>query len=328
MTRIRLPLLYISLGILLALFCIASMGAGKVWIPFPQWLASPDNPAWAILFELRLPRTLLAILVGAVLGLTGAALQGYTRNPLADPGMLGVSSMAALGAVMTFYMGAAAAAIWVLPTSAMVGAAVGVLLLLAIAGATSSIITFILAGVVIQTIAGAGVALALNLAPNPWAVNEIVSWLMGSLSDRSFTEIKIALPGIIIGSLMILTQGRTLDALTLGETGARTLGINLNRARLMLAVGTALAVGSAVAVTGVIGFVGLIVPHLLRPLIGARPSALLLPCALGGAVLTLAADVLVRLIPAPSEVRLGVTMATIGGPFFLALLISMRRKLA
>lgn len=328
MTRVRLPVFYATLSLLMVLFAIASMSAGKVWIPWSQWFAGPDDPAWAILLQLRLPRTVLAILVGAVLGLTGAALQGYTRNPLADPGMLGVSSMAALGAVMTFYMGAAASAIWVLPASAMLGAALGVVLLLAIAGATSSIITFILAGVVIQTIAGAGVALALNLAPNPWAVNEIVSWLMGSLTDRSYTEIKIALPGIVLGSLMILSQGRTLDALTLGETGAKTLGINLNRARLLLAVGTALAVGSAVAVTGVIGFVGLIVPHLLRPLIGARPSALLLPCALGGAVLTLAADVLVRLIPAPSELRLGVAMATIGGPFFLVLLISMRRKLA
>ncbi len=328
MTRVRLPLLYLALTILTVVFAIASMSAGKVWIPWSQWFTSTDDPAWAILFELRLPRTLLAIMVGAVLGLTGAALQGYTRNPLADPGMLGVSSMAALGAVMTFYMGAAGAAIWVLPTSAMVGAAIGVLLLLAISGATSSIITFILAGVVIQTIAGAGVALALNLAPNPWAVNEIVSWLMGSLTDRSFTEVKIAAPGMILGALMILGQGRALDALTLGETGAKALGIDLNRTRLVLAVGTALAVGSAVAVTGVIGFVGLIVPHLLRSLLGGRPSALLLPCALGGAALTLAADVLVRLIPAPSEVRLGVAMAAIGGPFFLALLISMRRKLA
>ncbi len=328
MSTIRRSLIYVGLMALIAVLAVASLSAGKVWIPWSGWLANKGDPAWAILFELRLPRTLLALMVGAVLGLTGAALQGYTRNPLADPGMLGVSSMAALGAVLTFYMGTVAAAIWVLPAAAMVGAGLGVVLLLLMAGATSSIVTFILAGVVIQTISGAGVALALNLAPNPWAVNEIVTWLMGSLSDRSFDEIKIAAPGMALGSLLLLTQGRTLDALSLGENGAKTLGVNLGRGRLMLAIGSALAVGSAVAVTGVIGFVGLVTPHILRPLVGARPSALLLPSALGGAVITLAADIVVRLMPAASEIKLGVAMAIIGGPFFLALLISMRRKLA
>ena len=176
--------------------------------------------------------------------------------------------------------------------------------------------------------AGAGVALALNLAPNPWAVNEIVNWLMGSLADRSVVELRLAAPGMILGCLLLLTQGRTLDALTLGEAGARSLGVRLDVGRMMLALGAALAVGSAVAVTGSIGFVGLIVPHLLRPLIGARPGGLLLPSALGGAALTLAADILVRLTPASTEIKLGVAMAALGGPFFLALLITMRRKLA
>lgn len=322
------PALYTSLVVVTALLAVASLSAGKSWIDWSGWFASKDSPQWAILFELRLPRTLLAIMVGGVLGLTGAALQGYTRNPLADPGMLGVSSMAAFGAVLTFLMGSIAAQAWVLPVSAMVGAALGVALLLAMAGATSSIVTFILAGVVIQTVAGAGVALVLNLAPNPWAVNEIVTWLMGSLTDRSFNDIKLAAPAMLVGCVFMLTQGRTLDALTLGEKGARTLGVNLGLGRLMLAIGASLAVGSAVAVTGVIGFVGLITPHLLRPFVGARPSALLLPSALGGAAITLAADILVRLIPAHSEVKLGVAMAIVGGPFFLALLISMRRKIA
>lgn len=328
MTAPPRPFLYAGLLVLMALLSLASLSAGKLWIPVTDWFSADNDLTRTILFELRLPRTALAILVGAVLGLTGAALQGYTRNPLADPGMLGVSSMAALGAVLTFYMGTAAAAIWVLPTAAMVGAALGVVLLLIMAGATSSVVTFILAGVVIQTVAGAGVALALNLAPNPWAVNEIVTWLMGSLTDRSFDEVRIAAPGIVLGGLLMLTQGRTLDALTLGENGARTLGVNLGRGRLLLAVGSAMAVGSAVAVTGVIGFVGLITPHILRPLVGSRPSALLLPSALGGACITLAADILVRLMPAASEIKLGVAMAIIGGPFFLILLISMRRKLA
>ena len=311
----------------LAMLGFVSLCAGKVWIPWDQWATRPGDPAWAILFELRLPRTVLAAMVGAVLGLCGAAMQGYTRNPLADPGMLGVSGMAAMGAVTTFYMGALGGTVWMLPAMAIAGAALGVVLLLVLAGTTSSIITFILAGVVIQTIASSGVALALNLAPNPWAVNEIINWLMGSLTDRSMSEVQIAAPGMIIGAALLLSQGRALDALTLGENGARSLGISLGRVRAVLVSGAALAVGSAVAVTGVIGFVGLITPHLLRPLVRSRPGDLLLPSAIGGAVLTLAADILVRLVPAANEIKLGVAMAALGGPFFLALLISKRRKL-
>lgn len=316
-----------SLLSLVAVLSFASLCAGKVWIPLQDWAADPGDPAWAILFELRLPRTVLAIMVGAVLGLGGAAMQGYTRNPLADPGMLGVSSMAALGAVLTFYMGAFGSQMWVMPTMAIAGAATGVALLLALAGATSSIVTFILAGVVIQTIAGAGVSLALNLAPNPWAVNEIINWLMGSLADRSMDDLKIAAPGMVLGCILLASSGRALNALTLGEAGARTLGINLSVTRWVLVVGAAMAIGSAVAVTGVIGFVGLITPHLLRPFVNSKPGALLLPSAIGGAALTLAADILVRIIPAHNEVKLGVAMAAIGGPFFLALLISMRKKI-
>ena len=315
------------LGVLLVLLSMVSMAAGRVWVPLSDWL-NPADPRWSIIFELRLPRTILAVAVGAALGMAGAAMQGYTRNPLADPGALGVSSMGALGAVLTLYLGAGAAEPWVITSFAMLGALVAVFLLLALSGRASSIVTFVLAGVILQTMAGAGVALALSLAPNPWAVNEIVNWLMGSLADRSVVELRLAAPGMILGCLLLLTQGRTLDALTLGEAGARSLGVRLDVGRMMLALGAALAVGSAVAVTGSIGFVGLIVPHLLRPLIGARPSGLLLPSALGGAALTLAADILVRLTPASTEIKLGVAMAALGGPFFLALLISMRRKLA
>jgi len=200
--------------------------------------------------------------------------------------------------------------------------------LLGLAGVTSSVVTFVLAGFIIQTVCTAGISLALNLAPNPWAVNEIVNWLMGSLADRSVEEVRIAAPGVILGSLMLLTQGRALDALTLGEQGARSLGVSLVRTRLLLALGVSLAVGSSVAVTGVIGFVGLIVPHLLRPLVGARPGALLWPSLLGGAVLTLAADILVRMTPAANEIKLSVAMAALGGPFFLSMLIDMRRRFA
>lgn len=318
-------------GVLLALLAIlfgASLCAGRVWAPWSAWISNGADPRWAIVFGLRLPRTILAILVGGALGLSGAALQGYTRNPLADPGALGVSAAAGLGAVLTLYLGAAAEAHWILPAAAMIGAGLGVAALLALAGVTSSIVTFVLAGFVIQTVCGAGIALALNLAPNPWAVNEIVNWTLGSLADRSVDEVKLAAPGIIAGGLLLLTQGRSLDALTLGERGARSLGVELTRTRLLLAIGVAVAVGSSVAVTGVISFVGLITPHLLRPVLGSKPSALLLPSFLGGAALTLGADILVRMTPAASEVRLSVAMAALGGPFFLAMLVSMRRRLA
>lgn len=312
----------------LAVLFILSLCAGRVWTPWSAWVSGGADPRWAIVFGLRLPRTILALLVGGALGLSGAALQGYTRNPLADPGVLGVSSSAALGAVLTLYLGAASEASWVLPAAAMLGAAVGVAALLALSGVTSSVVTFILAGFIIQTVCTAGISLALNLAPSPWAVDEIVSWLMGSLADRSVEEVRIAAPGVIVGSLVLLTIGRALDALTLGEQGARSLGVSLTRTRLLLAIGVALAVGSSVAVTGVIGFVGLIVPHLLRPWLGSRPGDLLFPSLLGGAVLTLAGDILVRLTPAAEEVKLSVAMAALGAPFFLWMLVAMRRRLA
>ena len=304
-----------------------SMAAGRVWVPLTQWLDATD-PRHAIIFELRLPRTLLAIAVGAALGMSGAAMQGYTRNPLADPGALGVSSMAALGAVLTLYLGAGAAAPWITATAAMSGALIAVFLLLALSGQASSIVTFILAGVILQTVAGAGVALALSLAPNPWAVSEIVNWLMGSLADRSNADLALAAPLILVGGGLLALTARGLDALTLGETGAKSLGINMTTTRWCLALGVALTAGASVAVTGVIGFVGLIVPHLLRPLVGARPSGLLIPSAIGGAVLVLAADILVRLTPAATEVRLGVAMAVLGGPFFFGLLLSLRKRIA
>lgn len=314
-------------AVLVVLFGL-SLCAGRVWAPWSAWASHGEDPRWAIVFGLRLPRTILAVLVGGALGLSGAALQGYTRNPLADPAALGVSTAAALGAVLTLYLGAAAEAAWILPAGAMIGAGLGVAALLTLAGVTSSIVTFLLAGFIIQTVCGAAIALALNLAPNPWAVNEIVNWLMGSLADRSVDEVRLAAPGVLAGGLLLLTLGRALDALTLGEQGARSLGVALSRTRLLMAVGVAVAVGSSVAVTGVISFVGLITPHLLRPLLGSRPSAVLLPSGLGGAALTLGADILVRLTPAASEVKLSVAMAILGGPFFLWMLITMRRRLA
>jgi iron complex transport system permease protein len=318
----------LDLGLLVLLVILAGLSllAGRVWIPLNH-LGDAADPRWLIVTELRIPRTLLGILVGGALGLCGATLQGYTRNPLADPGVLGVSSMAAFGAVLTLYLPLTAAA-WMMPVFGMAGAGIGVAVLLLLAAPAGEAVSFLLAGVILNTIASAGVAMALSLAPNPWASSEIMTWLMGSLTDRSIIDVRTAAPFVLAGAALLLTTGRALDALTLGETGARALGVSLRRTQVIIAVGVGLACGAAVSVTGVIGFVGLITPHLIRPLVGARPGRLLIPSALAGAALLLAADILVRLIPAASEVRLGVAMAALGGPFFLFLLISNRRRLA
>ncbi len=319
----------LELGLLALLSGLSALSVitGRVWTPLAD-LGGPGDPRWLIITQLRIPRTLLGILIGAALGLAGATLQGYTRNPLADPGVLGVSSMAAFAAVLTLYFNVALASPWVLPAFAMTGAAVGVVLLVLVAAPAGEAVSFLLAGVILNTLSSAGVALALSLSPNPWAASEIMTWLMGSLADRGPLDVRLAAPFIIAGSALLLATGPALDALTLGETGARALGVSLRRTQAMIALGVGLACGAAVAVSGVIGFVGLITPHLVRRLVGDRPSRLLVPSALAGACLLLAADILVRLTPNAGEVHVGVAMAALGAPVFLALLLSMRRSLA
>ena len=327
MRSISARFLYSALLFALVTLSCASLIAGKVWVPWSAWFALYDDPLWVIILELRIPRTILGVAVGFALGVSGAALQGYTRNPLADPGVLGVSALAALGAVMTLFFGVTISSPWLLPLGAMTGAIGGVAVLLLLAGATSSVLTFILAGAILNTVASAGVALALSLSPNPWALNEIVNWLMGSLVDRSNSDVFISIPLIALGCGLLMMTARALDALTLGDMGARSLGVNLAATRLLLALGVGLATGASVAATGVIGFVGLVTPHLMRPLVGARPGALLIPSGLAGTVLVLAADIIVRLMPSVVEIKLGVAMAVLGGPFFLGLLLVLRRRL-
>lgn len=317
--------LTIGLLVLLLLAACLSVAAGKVWVPLDAWTAA--DPRSIIIVELRLPRTVLALAVGGGLGLSGAVMQGYLRNPLADPGLFGVSSGAALGAVVSLYFGYAAQA-WLLPGFALAGAAATMALLAAIAGRSGSLILFTLAGLILTSIAGSATALAISLAPTPFVASQIVTWLMGALTDRSWDDVKIAVPLIGVGAVLLATTGRSLDALTLGEPAARSLGVDPRRLQTSVIVGTALTVGAAVAAAGVIGFVGLIVPHMVRPFVGGRPSATLLPSALGGALLLTVADSLVRIAPTVSELRLGIAMSMLGGPFFLWLLVRMRRGLA
>jgi iron complex transport system permease protein len=314
-----------SLLALVLVLAVASIAVGRIVLDWNVWL-DQDAIGRTILLELRLPRALLGVTIGAALGLAGAALQGYLRNPLADPGTLGVSSMAAFGAVLSIFFGIADLHPWVLPASGVAGAMLGMAALFLLAGVTASALTLVLSGVILSAIAVAGIALVLSLSPSPWAAGEIVRWLLGALADRSLDDLLLCTPLIAIGAALIFGSRRALDALTLGEMGARSLGIDLGRAQWLLACGVGLVVGASVAVSGIIGFVGLVVPHLLRPLVGARPAALLIPSAVGGAALVLAGDVLVRLLPGGSEVQLGVVMSLIGAPFFFALLYSMRRQ--
>ena len=318
MTR---PLAGLALAIAVAV--PLSLLAGRVWIdPFHPAIAN----APVILLELRLPRACLALVVGAGLGGAGAAMQGYLRNPLADPGLFGIAPGAALGAVLALL---ATAAAWVLPVAAFAGAAAAMAMLALIAGRTAGVAVFTLAGMMIASLAGALTSLAISLAPNPFALSEIVTWLMGALSDRSWRDVGIAAPPTVLGLALLQRAGRDLDALTLGEDAARTLGVEPARLQATMIAGVGLTVGAGVAVAGIIGFVGLMVPHLVRGLTDRRPSQLVLPSALGGALLVLVADSLCRVLPlAGGELRLGIALSLLGAPFFLALLLRMRRGLA
>ena len=327
-----------SLGLLLALLALlvaaafaASLLVGPAAIGLPElleglWGGRLETTA-LIVREVRLPRALLALMIGATLGLAGAALQGFLRNPLAEPGLIGVSASASLGAVLAFYSGLAGLFALALPLGGLAGATLGVLLVQGLAGRGGSPLTLILAGIAVTSFAGALTSLALNLAPNPFAALEIMFWLMGSLADRSFEHVWLSAPFMVAGWLILMTLGRPLDALTLGEDAAQTMGFDLRAVRHRLVFGTAVSVGAATSVAGAIGFVGLIVPHLLRPLVGHRPAALLPASALGGALLTLCADVAVRLLSPDRELKLGVLTALVGAPFFLLLVLRHRRQL-
>ena len=314
-----IPLLLLALLLAIPL----SLLAGRVWIaPF-----DPLTPnAALILGELRLPRALLAVTLGAGLGAAGAAMQGYLRNPLADPGLFGIAPGAALGAVLSFWTGYAAVP-WTLPLFALMGAAGAMALLSLIAGRTGSVMLFTLAGMMIASLAGALMSLAISLAPTPFALSEIVTWLMGSVADRGWREVWIAAPLTLAGIALLRLAGRGLDALTLGEAAARSLGIEPRRLQALLVAGVGLTVGSGVAVAGIIGFVGLMVPHFVRPFTDRRPSGLIVPSALAGALLLLVADVACRVLPlAGGELRLGIALSLLGAPFFLALLLRLRRE--
>lgn len=318
----------LALSLLVAALFAASLLVGPAGLGLGESLralfAGEGGPVVLVMREIRLPRAILGLLAGATLGLSGAAMQGYLRNPLAEPGLIGVTASAALGAVIALQTGLVAAFALALPLAALAGAGASVVLILLLSGPRGGALALILAGVAISALAGALTSLVLNLSPNPFAAAEIIYWMMGSLLDRSMAHVWIAAPFMLAGMAALLTLGRGLDALTLGEDAARSLGVNLGRLRLVLIGGTAAAVGAAVAVSGAIGFVGLVVPHILRPFVAARPSRLLPASALGGAAMLMAADIATRLIAPDRDLKLGVLTAIVGAPFFLHLIWRMR----
>jgi iron complex transport system permease protein len=321
-------MLILGLGGLASLLALASLAVGPaglyVLAALPDVLRGESGVLGVILLELRLPRLLLAMLVGGTLGLAGAAMQGYLRNPLAEPGVLGVSSCAALGAVVAFYSGFAALSLVALPLGGIAGALLGAVLVSLIAGRGASVGTLILVGVAVNALAAALTAMVLSLSRNPFAFYEASMWLMGSIADRTQQHVLITLPFVLAGGGLLLAARSGLDALVLGEEAARGLGIDIVRLGRLVLAGTALAVGAAVAASGVVGFVGLMAPHAVRAAVGHRPGATLWPAALAGVVLVLAADIAVRLLPTQRELQLGVLTAMLGAPFLIGL--ALRRS--
>ncbi|MHB2167366.1 FecCD family ABC transporter permease [Alsobacter sp. R-9] len=305
---------------LLLLLMLVSLAVGPAGLTLPevvQGLVAGDGVEGLVIRDIRLPRTLLAAIVGATLGIGGAALQGLLRNPLADPGLFGAPQAAALGAVIVLYAGLAGALSFALPAAAIAGAALSVMLVVTVAGRDPGITVLLLAGLAVSSLAGAGTSVAINLSSNPFAITEIVFWLLGSFEDRSFRHVLLAAPFAVASWALILSQGEALRALTLGDEAAESLGVPVARVRLLLVAAVAVGVGACVAVTGAIGFVGLVAPHLVRGAVGADPRRVLVPSALAGAALTLAADIATRLIPATTELKVGALTAIIGVPFFL-----------
>jgi iron complex transport system permease protein len=320
-----------GLVVLVVLLALVSLGIGPVRLSpltvIDALFGGGSDVQQVIVREIRLPRTILGLAIGAILGLSGAALQGLLRNPLASPSLFGAPQSAAFGAVLVIAFGLADVRSWALPVAAIIAAFASVFALLAVAGRNAGLLILILAGLAISSLAGAATALVMNLSSNPFVVLEIAFWLLGSLEDRSFRHVMLALPFIAAGAIILISQRNAFRALSLGEETAQSLGVDVGRLRLWVILGTALGVGGAVAVAGTIGFIGLVAPHLMRPLIGHDPARLLVPSALTGAALLLAADIAVRIIPSTSDIKVGVLTSIIGVPFFLYLIMRERRAL-
>ena len=329
--RRRLMIATTGLAALVALLALGSLGTGPVRLSpltvIDALLGGGTDIQRIIVGEIRLPRMILGLAIGTILGLSGAALQGLLRNPLASPSLFGAPQSAAFGAVLMIALGWADVRSYALPVAGIAMAFASVFVLLGIAGRSAGLLLLILSGLAISSLAGAATALVMNLSSNPFAALEIAFWLLGSLEDRSFRHVMLALPFIVAGAIVLISQRSAFRALSLGEETAQSLGVDVGRLRLLVIAGVALGVGGAVAVSGTIGFIGLVAPHLVRPLVGHDPARLLIPSALTGAALLLAADIAVRIIPSTTDIKVGVLTSIIGVPFFLYLIVRERRSL-
>lgn len=277
-----------------------------------------------VILEIRLPRALAAFVVGAALGISGAALQGLLRNPLAEPGVLGVTATAALFATFTLYYGIATGWPWMLPLASITGALTATGLLAIAAIRIRSVVTLILIGVGLSSFSAAVMSLLLNLAPNPFSLADMINWLLGSVANRSLDDLAIAAPFILLGGGILYLGRRGLSALTLGEEAAAGVGLDLRRQRILVVLGAGIATGAAVAIAGAIGFVGIVAPHIVRPFVAYDPARTLVPSALLAGLILVLADIAVRLLPTSTELKLGVVAALIGAPAFAW--IAMHRR--
>ncbi|MEM8685354.1 MAG: iron ABC transporter permease [Pseudomonadota bacterium] len=325
MSNVRINVL---LGLAALVAILAACALGSTPMAFSRIVAAlvgQSTPGDIIVvWEIRLPRALAAFVVGMALGASGAALQGLLRNPLADPGVLGVTASSSLAATFALYYGLTAASSFLLPVFAILGALAATLLMATAAVRVQSVVTLILIGVGLSSFAGATMSLLLNLAPNPFSLSDMINWMLGSVANRSLDDLKFVLPFIVVGFAILLLSRRGLTALTLGEEAASGLGLNLKRQRTAIVLGAGLATGAAVALAGAIGFVGIVAPHIVRPLVNYDPARTLVPSALLAGLILVLADIGVRLMPTSSELKLGVVAALIGAPAFVW--IAMQRR--
>jgi iron complex transport system permease protein len=337
----------VALGVLGIVSIVLATAFGPARISFSQVVAAlgarlvrgsaagVGAASWqeTVIWSIRLPRALLGFVVGGALALAGAALQGLFRNPLADPSILGVSAGASLGAVLMIFLGLAARAVWLLPLGSFAGAALTALMVLGIASQRGRgrvfTTTMLLVGVAIGALNVSFTTFILSVSLSSFDVGrQVIHWILGGLDGRTWDHFLLAAPAILIGAIAIVVHAREMDALLLGEVTAQSIGVDVPRLRLVLVLATSLLVGAAVAAAGPIGFVGLLVPHILRLVVGATHRPLLPASFLVGGVFVVLADLAARTLLTPLEIPVGVVTAAVGAPFFLVLLLRRGGEIA
>ena len=327
------------LGLLVLVSALVSLSLGPVNIPashvasivlsfFGIDLADFGRTEQLVVEQIRLPRIVVGASVGMALGVAGATMQGLFRNPMADPGIIGVSAGGAVGAVVAIATGMTGLFFLALPAFAFLGAMVATFLVygIAAAGGRFSMATLLLAGVAVNAFLGAVISAIIILMPENGALREVLFWLSGGLDSRSWHHVWISTPLILAGAAVVLLTARDLNLLMLGDDEARSMGVRVGLTRVTLLAASALATGAAVAVSGTIAFVGLVTPHILRLVLGPDHRVLVPMSALGGAIFVIVADTVARTIIQPAEIRVGVLTAFVGAPFFILLLIRNKRQ--